>query len=129
MSPHSTPMPRKRLLIADDDSVFLKLLSYEFEKRNDDFDIVSADDGGQALELVAERQPDLLLLDLRMPKEDGFAVLQQIREQGLTFPVVIMTHFQSQEFKDRCAQLGADDFVVKSQMRIGELAAKVAAHL
>ncbi len=120
---------RKRIIIADDDSVFQKLLALEFERRDVDVDIATADNGERAMQLVVEQLPHLMLLDLRMPKEDGFAVLEQLRAQSYDFPVLVLTHFHNDEFKHRCLECGAKEYLVKNSLGIDQVAERVMHHL
>ncbi|MDB4979140.1 MAG: two component transcriptional regulator, winged helix family [Candidatus Peribacteria bacterium] len=122
-------MTRKKIIIADDDSVFAKLLMYEFEHRELDMDVTIAENGGQALSCMTDSQPDLLLLDLRMPITDGFSVLEQVRNSGMTFPIVILTHFRDKHSVDKAMLLGATDFLIKSELSMNQLADRIVGHL
>lgn len=117
-----------RVLIADDDSVFLKLLTYELERRELDIDLKTAENGEDARTLFAEHKPDVVLLDLRMPVEDGFEVLEHLKEQQSQTPVIILTHFREPEYLDRAKQLGAKDLLVKSDLSIEELVDRLIVH-
>ncbi len=122
-------MPQKRLLIADDDQVFTKLLALEFEQQDADVELLVADNGRQALDLIQASPPDLLLLDLRMPIEDGFLVLEKLKGVHADLPVIVMTHFRNDDFLNRCRQLGAIEYLVKGDLRIDQMVGKVLAHL
>lgn len=115
----------KRLLIADDDILFLDLLTLEFEKRNSPFEIITADSGQSTIKQLTERKPDLLILDLRMPNIDGFKVLEHVQQEQLTIPVIIVTHFHDDEHKRRSAEFGVKGYYVKSDWHIGKLAEEI----
>lgn len=119
----------KRLLIADDDQVFAKLLSMEFEQQDADVELVTAENGRQAMDLIAASRPDLLLLDLRMPIEDGFLVLEKLKQLHSDLPVIVMTHFRNDDFLSRCQAMGAKDYLVKGDLRIDQMVEKVRGHL
>ena len=81
---------------------------------------VSAD-GVEAVEEIERKQPDLLLLDLLMPRQDGFFVLRHIKEKGYTFPVVIISNLSGDITPQKCFLIGAVDYLVKSDMDEDEL--------
>ncbi len=66
-------------------------------------------------------RPSILLLDLLMPKLDGYGVLEYIRSKGHDFPVVILSNLSDPLEKEKCFRLGAIDFLVKSDLDEGEL--------
>ena len=72
-----------------------------------------AHEGGQGLQLAREATPHLILLDLMLPDQSGFRVLRELREGGLTSPVLILTARGAEEDKVRGLRLGADDYVTK----------------
>ena len=87
-----------------------------------------AEDGEKALQLYEEYQPDIILLDLNIPKLNGYEVLQELRERGSTVPVLILSAQQEETAKIRGFRLGADDFVTKP-FSVLELIARVHALL
>ncbi|MFQ5518635.1 MAG: response regulator [Mariprofundus sp.] len=72
-----------------------------------------ASHGLECLGMVENNKPDVLFLDLVMPEMDGFAVLKQLREQGHTFPIIILTADIQESVKKECMQLGASAFINK----------------
>lgn len=91
--------------------------------------VIVAQDGQEAIEKLENLQPDLILLDLLMPRKDGFAVLQHLREGGRALPVVMLSNLSSSEEKDKCRVLGARDFIIKSELDTGDLWGKIKKHL
>jgi DNA-binding response OmpR family regulator len=81
----------KRILVVDDDSQLTRLVKISLELS--DFKVEEAWDGGKALKMIKRRAPDLLVLDLMMPRKDGWEVLRQLREDpGLAeLPVILLT--------------------------------------
>ena len=75
-----------------------------------------AADGEEAVLSLDEMQPDLLLLDLLMPKKDGLFVLQHIKEKQYKFPIVILSNLSGDMTPEKCFALGAKDYMVKSDM-------------
>jgi DNA-binding response OmpR family regulator len=99
-----------KALVVDDDRVLADLVA--FSLRREGFEVILAHDGEAALRRWAEEQPDLIVLDLNMPKLDGFAVCRQIREQADT-PIILLTVRGEEDDIVRGLKLGADDYMVK----------------
>jgi DNA-binding response OmpR family regulator len=99
-----------KALVVDDDRVLADLVSFSF--RREGFEVIQAYDGEMALRRWADEQPDLIILDLNMPKFDGFAVCRRIREQSDT-PIILLTVRGEEDDIVRGLELGADDYVVK----------------
>jgi DNA-binding response OmpR family regulator len=76
------------------------------------YDVLVASDGVKAIELVQENQPDLVLLDLGLPRMGGFEVLEHIRKQ-FDMPVIVLTALDTEEDKVKALMMGADDYLPK----------------
>jgi two-component system, OmpR family, copper resistance phosphate regulon response regulator CusR len=100
-----------RILIAEDETRVAAFLEKGLRKNG--FLTVVAQDGQQALQMAASEEIDLLLLDLRMPIKDGWEVLQELRDRGLNFPVIIITAFDDNKNRFLAMQKGASDYVTK----------------
>src|SRR5471030_3092803 len=112
-----------RILIADDDPQILRALRVTLRARG--YDIFTADDGAQALEMAAENHPDLVMLDLGMPKLDGVEVIQGLR--GWTqVPILVVSGRTDAADKVDALDAGADDYVTKP-FAIDELLARIRA--
>lgn len=98
------------VLIVDNQVDFLDITSYAL--RREGFEVITAMTGEQALRLWKKNRPDVVLLDIRMPRMDGFTVLQRIREEDDT-PVILVTAVDDEEYLARGFALGADDYIVK----------------
>ncbi len=105
--------PERSILVVDDDEHTRHLLRDLCEASG--FQVKMAEDGIEALERLSEARPDLLLLDLMLPRKDGFAVLKQLREDEAwsDLPVIILTAMGDMDGKIRGMELGADDYVTK----------------
>ncbi len=119
----------KRLLIADDDRLFLNILSLEFEKRDAPVEVFTVEDGEHTITLLTEHKPDMLILDLRMPKVDGFAVLEHMQTHHTGVPVIVVTHYRDEEHKKRSEEYGVKLYMVKSEWRIGDMTDEIQKHL
>ncbi|NJN16488.1 MAG: sigma-54-dependent Fis family transcriptional regulator [Oscillochloris sp.] len=99
------------ILIADDDAPICELLRDILEPEGADCRI--AESGSAALKLVEAEEPDLAILDVRMPPPDGLAVLQELRSKGYDFPIVIITAQDSSTVTIEAMQQGAYDYIAK----------------
>jgi putative two-component system response regulator len=115
---------RQLVLVVDDHPLNLELI--EGCLAEVDCDVITADDGIEALELVRTAAPDLVLLDVMMPKIDGYEVCAQIKSslEGKLLPVVMVTALGQVADRVRGIEVGADDFIVKPIERV-ELVARV----
>ncbi len=120
-------MPAKKttILTADDDPQLLRLVARNLQLEG--YDVITASDGKQALEQIETRIPDLVLLDVMMPKMDGFAVCHRVREFSAV-PIIIITARGQDQDKVRGLDLGADDYLTKP-FSVDELLARVRAVL
>ena len=100
-----------RILIVDDDPHIAESLRERFSARG--FYTGVAVDGVEALEQVREQKPDIVLLDLQMPKMDGFGVLEKFREEGIDCTVIVITAFGNVEKAVEAMKAGAYDFLQK----------------
>lgn len=116
-------MAKSKIIIAEDDTVLRDLYLRKFTA--DLYDIRTAANGQEALDLIAQEKPDLVLLDINMPVLDGFGVLEKLPKAIRTFPIVMLTNFDDQANRDRGAALGVDDYFVKKDMTIKSLVAMV----
>jgi len=120
-------MPAKKttILTADDDPQLLRLVKRNLELEG--YDVIAVSDGAQALEQIEANAPDLVLLDVMMPKMDGFTVLERVREfTGV--PTIILTARGQDQDKVHGLDLGADDYLTKP-FSVDELLARVRAVL
>ena len=101
---------RQRVLVADDDPLIQRLVRTHLDRAG--FRVLTAEDGEAAVDMAAVEQPDLIVLDLMLPKLDGFEVCKRIREFSLV-PVVMLTARGEQVDKLRGFEAGADDYLTK----------------
>ena len=118
-------MHRPRILIVDDDLTITKFLRANLEARN--YETLIATDGTEALQTVEREIPDLMILDIVMPKMDGFEVCHRLREWS-QIPIIMLSARGDVSDKVRCFDLGADDYMTKP-FGVNELIARVRAVL
>ncbi len=99
------------ILIADDSANIRRLYEYTLEKNG--FRTFSAENGEAALELIEKQHIDLMILDVMMPKKDGYEVLKMLRSSGSSLPVLIITAKDAAEDLRRSFMLGTDDYMTK----------------
>ncbi|HUU04150.1 MAG TPA: response regulator transcription factor [Myxococcota bacterium] len=114
------------ILVVEDDPSIAKGLDQNL--RYEGFSVFVAKDGERGLELAVDKQPDLILLDVMLPKLNGFEVLREIRRRQLEMPVIMLTAKGEQLDKVRGLDMGADDYVTKP-FGLPELLARIQAVL
>jgi DNA-binding response OmpR family regulator len=126
MTPDSKPTSKTVVLIVEDDKFLQKILLMKFSAEG--FLARGANDGEEAIQQIqADPRPDLVVLDLILPKKDGFEVLTEMRtiEGVKDIPVVVLSNLGQDSDRDRALKLGAIDFHVKSSLSIQEVIQKV----
>lgn len=114
-----------RIVTADDDPQLLRLIARNLEFEG--YEVITAGDGALALEQIERLPPDLVLLDVMMPRMDGFTVCQRVREFS-SVPIIIVTARGQDQDKVKGLDLGADDYLTKP-FSVEELLARVRAVL
>ncbi|HEX8032333.1 MAG TPA: response regulator transcription factor [Ktedonobacterales bacterium] len=120
-------MPAKKttILVADDDPQLLRLITRNLQLEG--YEVLAASDGQQALDAIEAHAPDLVLLDVMMPRMDGFTVAERVREFSAV-PIIIVTARGQDQDKIRGLDAGADDYLTKP-FSVDELLARVRAVL
>ena len=116
-------MPAKKTLVltADDDVQLLRMVARNLELEG--YEVLTANNGKQALDLIEARTPDVVLLDVMMPKMDGFTVCRRVREFS-DLPIVLLTARGQEQDKIHGFDLGADDYLTKP-FSVEELLARI----
>lgn len=120
---------KKKILLVEDDSALASV--YMSRLQLEGFDVQHVANGELALSKVIEYRPDLVVLDAMMPKINGFDVLDILRNTPETtnVRVIMLTALSQPKDKERAEQLGADDYLVKSQVVIGDVVQRIKHHL
>jgi len=120
---------RKKILLVEDDIALAAVYRSRLELEN--FEIYEVNNGEQALQAAKEFKPDLVLLDAMMPKISSFDVLDILRHTPETenIKVIMLTALSQPKDKERAQTLGVDDYLVKSQVVIGDVVERVKHHL
>jgi len=116
----------ERILLAEDDRILRKAGETALRKKG--YDVVAAVDGEDALAKAREDPPDLVLLDVMMPKVHGFDVLRGLKDDSRLrdIPVIMLTNLEQPSDMQRAAEGGAFGYLVKSNLDLDDLIAKVA---
>lgn len=101
-----------KVLIVDDEPDVRSLVRSALSFARQDLTAIEASDGDEALAMIYSERPDLVVLDLALPRRDGFAVLEQVREKT-DLPIIVLTARGLEEDKIKGLQLGADDYLTK----------------
>ena len=118
-------MAEYKILVVDDEEPIAKIL--DFNLRKEGYDVIVANDGEKAVELAFSEDPDLILLDLMLPKKDGMEVCREVRAQK-NIPIIMLTAKNSEIDKVLGLEFGADDYVTKP-FSTRELMARVKVNL
>lgn len=121
--------PKKKILLVEDDIALAAVYRSRLDLEN--FETFEVNNGEQALQAAQEFKPDLILLDAMMPKISGFDVLDILRNTPETagIRVIMLTALSQSKDKERAEALGADDYLVKSQVVIGDVVERIKFHL
>lgn len=104
-----------RILLADDDQTISTLFSLDCETRGIDVMVSTATSGDDAIAAIDRLRPEVLVLDLRMSKGDGFHVLEHLKASGSTMPVVVVTNYKNDAYIERCKEYGVRNYMIKHE--------------
>lgn len=115
----------EKILVVEDDQFLASLLKNRLQKEG--FDVLLAKDGEEALSILESTQPELVLLDIILPKKSGFEVMEEVRENPKLekLAVVIISNLGQPEDMVRGQQLGAIEYFVKAKTPLDELIKKI----
>ena len=117
---------KKTILAVDDESSIIDLLKFNIEKEG--YNFISASDGEEGLQKVINEKPDLVLLDVMLPKMDGLSVCRKIRQEQINIPVIMLSARGEEIDKILGLEIGADDYITKP-FSTRELIARIKANL
>lgn len=114
-----------KIVVADDDRMFRK--AAETTLRRQGYAVTTASDGEEALQLIRAERPDIIVLDLIMPKLQGFDVLQVLKQDSLTaaIPVIVLSSLTQEQDKQEALDLGAVAYFNKTTFSLSELVKQV----
>ena len=120
---------KKKVMVVEDDDHISKV--YEIKLAKEGFDVILARDGEEAVAKITAEKPDLILLDLMLPKKDGFGVLEDIKKvpELARIPILILSNLGQKSDQERAIVLGANEYLVKVDYPIQEIVDKVKGYL
>ena len=120
---------KKKVMIVEDDEHISKV--YEIKLAKEGFATSLAVDGEEAVRKISSEKPDLILLDLMIPKRDGFGVLEDIKKipELAGIPVLVLSNLGQQTDQDRALELGANEYLVKVDYPIQEVVNRIKGYL
>ncbi len=129
MNPQTDTSKNHKVLLVEDDDALANV--YLTRLQAESFDVKRVPNGEDALAVAIEYRPELILLDVMMPKVSGFDVLDILRNTPETanVKVIMLTALSQDTDKQRAEQLGADDYLVKSQVVIADVVERIKHHL
>jgi DNA-binding response OmpR family regulator len=118
-----------KILIAEDDQFLANAYRVKFEKEG--FEVLIAGDGEEAIQNLETFKPDLIILDLVMPKKDGFVTLAEIKSNPsfAQIPVIVTSNLSQTADFDKVKSLGAVEYLVKSETPIGDIVNKIRSYI
>jgi len=104
-----------KILLVEDDSMIVEMYKLRFEEEG--YEVLVTEKGSEALALVEQQKPDIILLDIILPEIDGFAVLQTLKADSANkdIPVLLLTNLGQESDKEKGINLGATDYFIKSK--------------
>ena len=122
-------MTKKAILVVEDEKPLLNALSAKLQ--NEGYEVIEAEDGEVGLKLAIKRKPDLILLDIILPKMDGITLLEKLRENvwGKSAKVIILSNLSDWDNTYKAVNLNVHDYLVKSDWDIKDVIKKVKSKL
>ena len=115
----------KSILVVEDDAMISSMYKTKFEAEG--FTVFIAEDGAKGLELAKKEKPDIIMLDVILPRLDGFSVLEEIKKDKNTkgIPVIMLTNLGTEEDRAKGQKMGALDYFVKASLTPGQVSQKI----
>ena len=119
------PKEKTKILLVEDDSFLLGMYATKFEMEG--FKVIMAEDGEKAVRLALKELPDIILLDIILPKVNGFEVLRQVKAAPATanIPVLLLTNLSQKDEIEQGLKMGAEDYLIKAHFMPSEVVDKI----
>lgn len=118
---------KHKILLVDDDENLRKMYSEVFVLKG--YEVFLASNGKDGLNLALKKNPDIILLDILMPKMDGFSFLENLKKKKPHIPVAVLTNMTNQSDKEEALKLGANDYLMKCDFTPLEVEKKIREYL
>ncbi|MFW5782013.1 MAG: response regulator transcription factor [Candidatus Muiribacteriaceae bacterium] len=101
----------KTILVADDEKNILRIITFNLKKKG--YQVITAENGEDAFEKILEKKPDLAILDIMMPRFNGYEVCQKIKEEGIKLSIILLSAKGQKNDIERGSECGADIYLTK----------------
>jgi DNA-binding response OmpR family regulator len=116
-------MKKNKILFVEDEKVLRETLTEALENNN--FEVEFSDNGSSALDLLKNNEYDLILLDIILPKKNGFEILEEMKKINKKIPVILLTNLSGTSNIQKALDLGAKNYLVKSEYRLDEIVDRI----
>lgn len=115
----------KKILVVDDDKNFLWILKQGMSAEG--FSVVTAQDGQEGLDMAKSEKPDLILMDILMPKMEGTEVAAKLKEEGINVPIIFLTNVKDSERVSETMEIseGKSDYILKADIHIEDVIKRI----
>jgi len=122
-------MPNKKIILVEDDQAILEMYNLKFKEEG--LNLVSVADGLEGLDLIKKEKPAIVMLDVMLPRMDGFAILTEMKNDSALkdIPVLLLTNLGQLSDKEKGKSLGATDYIVKSSLTPTQVLEKIKSYL
>ncbi len=114
---------KKKILVIEDEKTLLAAIKSKLALKG--YDVVSAEDGEEGERLIKKEKPDLVLLDIMLPKKDGFEVLEDLKKDGIEVPIIVISNSGQPVEINRALELGIKDYLIKADFRPSDVLERV----
>lgn len=114
---------KKKILVVEDERALARAIQLKLQ--NEDFEVAMATDGEEAWRKIQDEKPHLILLDLILPRLDGFELLQKIKKENVKTPVFVISNLSQDQDIARAKKMGAKEYFVKSDTPVAEIVEKI----
>jgi len=121
------PSLNKKVLIVEDDKDFLWIVEKSFV--DEGFFVTAVQSGEEGLDAAKKEKPDLIILDIILPKMDGIDMAKKLREAGDNVRIIFLTNMEDTEHIKKAVEIKDSDYIVKSDMRVDEIVARAKSRL
>jgi len=113
----------KKILIVEDDKAFLWILKQAFDEAG--FNVVFGQDGQEGVKMAQTEHPDLILLDILMPRMNGIETAKEIKKMGITTPIIFLTNVSDLKQMSKAVEVTSSDYIIKSDVPIDKIVSRV----
>lgn len=110
------------MLVEDEENISL---IYSKGLMNNGFSVLTAKDGQEGLDTTFKEKPDLILLDILMPKIDGLTMAKNLKKANVNIPIIFLTNVENLDYIDKALELGISDYIIKADLGINSIVERI----